>query len=102
MRWLYFKGISKSEIGAVLKVLLGPDAVSLSANTISRLKRDWAREYDGWRDADLGNELIAYIRADGVHCGLRGENEKLCAIVIVASRPWSKAVAGDQRRGERV
>ena len=45
--WLYLKGISSGEMGAALKVILGPDATGLSANTVSRLKRDWAKEYDG-------------------------------------------------------
>ncbi len=77
------KGISSGEMGAALKVLLGPDAAGLSANTVSRLKRDWAKEYDGWREAALGDEPLVYIWADGVHSGLWGENDKLCALVIV-------------------
>jgi putative transposase len=81
--WLYLKGISSGEMGAALKVLLGPDAAGLSANTVSRLKRDWATEYDGWKDAAFDDEPIVYIWADGVHSGLRGEDEKLCALVIV-------------------
>jgi len=81
--WLYLKGISSGEMGAALKVLLGPDATGLSANTVSRLKRDWAKEYDGWKDAALDDEQIVYIWADGVHSGLRGEDDKLCALVIV-------------------
>jgi len=81
--WLYLKGISSGEMGAALKVLLGPDAAGLSANTISRLKRDWAKEYDSWRDAAFDDEPIVYIWADGVHSGLRGETNKLCALVIV-------------------
>jgi transposase-like protein len=35
--WLYLKGVSSGEMGAALKVLLGPDAKGLSANTVSRL-----------------------------------------------------------------
>ena len=31
----------------------------------------------------LDDEPIVYIWADGVHSGLRGENDKLCALVIV-------------------
>ncbi|WP_442044800.1 IS256 family transposase [Pseudogemmobacter sp. W21_MBD1_M6] len=81
--WLYLKGISSGEMGAALKVLLGPDAAGLSANTVSRLKRDWAKEYDGWRAADLDDEPIVYIWANGVHSGLRGGDDKLCALVIV-------------------
>ena len=80
--WLYLKGISSGELGAALKFRLGRDAASLSANTVSCLKRDWAKECDGWRDADLDDEPIVYIWADGFHNGLRGENDKLCALVI--------------------
>jgi len=32
--WLYLKGISSGEMGAALKVLLGPDAAGLSATTM--------------------------------------------------------------------
>ena len=81
--WLYLKGISSGEMAPALKVLLGPDAKGLSANTVSRLKRDWAKEYEGWKDAALDDEPIVYIWADGVHSGLRGEDDKLCALVIV-------------------
>jgi|TARA_B110000259_G_scaffold153872_1_gene174315 putative transposase len=56
--WLYLKGISSGEMGAALKVLLGPDAAELSANAASRLKRDWAKEYDGWKDAAFDDEPI--------------------------------------------
>lgn len=41
--WLYLKGVSSGEMGSALKVLLGHDAKGLSANTVSRLKRDWAK-----------------------------------------------------------
>ena len=44
---------------------------------------EWAKEYDGRREAALDDEPLVYIWADGVHCGLRGENDKLCALVIV-------------------
>ena len=59
--WLYLKGISSGEMGAALKVLLGPDAAGLSANTVSRLKRDWAVEYDGLQRDNQG-ENPASIR----------------------------------------
>ena len=44
--WLYLKGISSGEMAPALKVLLGPEAKRLSAHTVSRLKRDWANEYE--------------------------------------------------------
>ncbi len=81
--WLYLKGVSSGEMGAALKVLLGPEAKGLSANTVSRLKRDWARDYDAWRELSLDKEPWIYIWADGVYSGLRGEQDKLCALVII-------------------
>jgi transposase-like protein len=36
--WLYLKAISSGEMAPALKVLLGPDAAGLSANSVSRLK----------------------------------------------------------------
>lgn len=81
--WLYLKGISSGEMAPALKVMLGSDATGLSANTVSRLKCDWAREYEGWKDAAFDDEPIVYIWADGVHSGLRGAEDKLCALVIV-------------------
>jgi putative transposase len=81
--WLYLKGVSSGEMDAALKVLLGPDAKGLSANTVSRLKRDWAQEYSGWREQPLDKDPWVYIWADGVYSGLRGERDKLCALVIV-------------------
>lgn len=79
----YLKGISSGEMAPALKVLLGPTVVGFSTNTVYRLKRDWATEYDGWREAKLDDAPIAYIWANGVHSGLRGENYKLCAPVII-------------------
>lgn len=90
MPWLYLKGISSSELGAALKVILGPDATGLLANTVSRLKRDWAKEYDGWKDSAFDNEPIVCIWADGICSGLRGEDDKLCTLVIVGDPACGK------------
>jgi putative transposase len=76
-------GISSGEMAPALKILTGPDAAGLSANTISRLKQNWAKEYKGWKDAELDDEPIVHIWADGVHSGLRGEADKLCTLVII-------------------
>ena len=59
--WLYLKGISTGEMGAALKMLLGPEATGFSAKTISRLKGQWAAEYDDWRKADLSREEWVYV-----------------------------------------
>lgn len=81
--WLYLKGISTGEMGAALKMLLGPDATGFSAKTISRLKGQWAAEYNDWRKADLSHDEWVYIWADGIYSGLRGTDDRLCVLVVI-------------------
>lgn len=81
--WLYLKGISSGEMSEALKVLVGPEASGLSASTVSRLKQVWAEEYRGWNNTRLDKDRWVYLWADGVYSGLRAENTKLCALVII-------------------
>ncbi len=81
--WLYLKGISTGEMGEALKLLVGADANGLSASTIARLKQVWAEEYQQWNRRRLDKEQWVYIWADGIYSGLRAEQTKLCALVIV-------------------
>ena len=81
--WLYLKGISTGEMGEALKVLVGSDAKGLSASTVSRLKQEWGQEYQQWQHKPLDKDQWVYIWADGVYSGLRSEDTKLCALVII-------------------
>ena len=81
--WLYLQGISSGNMQSALEVLLGPEARGLSANTVSRLKQQWSDEYDAWRKKDLSKDQWVYIWADGIYSGLRGEDQKLCVLVII-------------------
>jgi putative transposase len=81
--WLYLKGVSTGEMGEALKVLVGHDAQGLSASTVSRLKSEWAYEYQHWREKPLDEDRWVYIWADGIYSGLRSEKDKLCALVII-------------------
>jgi len=81
--WLYLKGISTGEMAEALKVLVGPDAAGLSASTVARLKTVWAEEYKQWRSSPLDKDKWVYIWADGIYSGLRSEDAKLCALVII-------------------
>lgn len=81
--WLYLKGVSSGEMASALEVLVGPEAQGLSASTVSRLKRTWAEEYAGWRQRRLDRDRWVYLWADGIYSGLRAEQAKLCALVIV-------------------
>ncbi len=81
--WLYLKGVSSGEMGEALKVLVGPQAQGLSASTVSRLKQVWADEYHCWCEERLDKDRWVYIWADGVYSGLRAEQTKLCALVVM-------------------
>jgi transposase-like protein len=81
--WLYLKGVSTGEMANALKCLLGPDATGFSAKTVARLKKKWAGEYTDWCKLDLGKDEWVCIWADGIYSGLRGEDHRLCALVII-------------------
>ena len=81
--WLYLKGVSSGEMGEALRVLVGPEAEGLSASTVSRLKQAWAQEYQTWSTARLDRDRWIYVWVDGVYSGLRAEQTKLCALVVI-------------------
>jgi putative transposase len=81
--WLYLKGVSSGEMGSALEVLVGSEAKGLSASTVSRLKQTWAQEYRSWNERPLDKDRWVYLWADGVYSGLRAEQAKLCALVII-------------------
>lgn len=81
--WLYLKGVSSGEMEAALTALVGPDAVGLSAASVSRLKRQWAEEYALWCRSRLDRDRWVYVWVDGIYSGLRSEETKLCALVVI-------------------
>jgi transposase-like protein len=81
--WLYLKGVSSGEMAEALKVLVGPEAEGLSASTVSRLKQVWGEQYRQWSGRRLDKDRWVYIWADGVYSGLRAEQTKLCALVVI-------------------
>ncbi len=93
--WLYLKGLSTNDFSSALTALLGKDAPGLSANTISRLKEVWKREYEQWSKRDLSNKQYAYIWADAVYFGVRLEDARQCILVIIgATAAGKKEVVG--------
>ncbi len=81
--WLYLKGISTGDMQDALAALLGSHAPGLSAAVVSRLKAQWASEYDAWQRRDLSAERWVYVWADGIYSGLRGEDDRLCLLVVI-------------------
>jgi transposase-like protein len=81
--WLYLKDISTGEMQPALEALVGPEAKGLSASTVSRLKQIWREEYVIWRQRRLNAEQWVYIWVDGIYSGLRAEQQRLCALVVI-------------------
>ena len=85
--WLYLKGISSGDLREALTVLVGEAAKGLSANVVSRLKAEGAREHTGWSRRDPTEQRYVYGWADGIHTGVREEDDpKLCLRVIIGVR----------------
>lgn len=82
--WLYLKGISSGDMREALGALLGEDAKGLSPNVVSRLKAQWADEHAKWSKRSLNDQRYVYWWADGIHSGLREEEDaRLCLLVII-------------------
>ena len=82
MPWLYLKGVSSGEMADTLRIVLGSGAEGFSASSVSRLAKQWQVECEGWKRRTI-TEPIVYVWADGVYCGLRAEDAKLCALVLI-------------------
>lgn len=76
--WLFLKAVSSGEMGATLRVLLGETAAGFSASSVSRLTHQWQAQMQQWKRRDLAQERFVYVWADGIYCGLRAQDVKLC------------------------
>ncbi len=106
--WLYLKGISTGDFSEALQALLGPDAVGLSASTITRLKAGWEQEYKDWSKRSLKSKRYVYLWADGVYFNIRLEdpgNSRQCILVLMGATTEGKkeliAVADGYRESEQ-
>ena len=80
--WLYLKGVSTGDYQEALSALLGDQAKGLSANTVSRLKKQWEDEHADWQKRDLAEQRYVYWWADGVYSNVRMD-DRLCLLVII-------------------
>src|SRR4029453_17355941 len=77
---LYLRGLSTGDFREALPTLLGDDAAGLSPNAIARLVSVWREEYATWRPRSLEDRDYVYAWVDGVHFGVRLEDERLAAL----------------------
>jgi putative transposase len=81
--WLYLHGVSTGDMREALAALVGPEAKGLSPPVVARLKQRWSQEYKAWRRKPLSKDRWVYVWADGIYSGLRAEDERLCALVLI-------------------
>jgi transposase-like protein len=117
---LYLRGLSTGDFKEGLAGLLGDDAAGLSPTAITRLTAAWQADYEAFQKRDLSDRDYVYVWADGVHFRIRLEEDRLCALVMIAVRPdgtkeliaiedgyrestesWAGVLRGLRRRGMR-
>ena len=82
---LYLHGLSSSDFAPALEGFLGSSA-GLSAATITRLTAQWQGEAKAFGDRDLSGVDYVYVWTDGIHVGVRLEEERLCLLVLIGVR----------------
>jgi len=81
--WLYLRGISSGQMQEALSVLVGSEAAGLSAPVVNRLKLKWHAEHRTWCERRLDADRWVYLWVDGIYSGVRAENQRLCALVVM-------------------
>ncbi len=81
--YAYLKGVSERDMAGVLGVVLGEGAKKLTPAVVSSLKKEWTASFDIWKKRDLSEVTFTYIYADGIYQQIRGDNPKICVLVIL-------------------
>ena len=66
---------------------MGEDAAGLSPANIARLTACWEKDYADFRQRDLTGREYVYVWVDGVHFNIRLEDDRLCTLVMIGTRP---------------
>jgi transposase-like protein len=81
--YAYLKGISERDVSSVLEVVLGEGARKLTPAVLSELKKSWTTEFNEWNRRDLSKVTFTYLFADGIYQEIRGDNPKICVLVLM-------------------
>ncbi len=71
-------------MSSVLEVVLGDGAKKLTPSVVSDLKKSWTTKFNALKKRDLSSTRFSYIYADGIYQSVRGDNPKICVLVIIA------------------
>jgi putative transposase len=82
---LYLHGLSTNDFAPALTQFLGSEA-GLSAATINRLTSQWQDEATAFNKRSLTDTDYVYCWVDGIHLGVRLEQDKVCLLVMIGVR----------------
>jgi len=83
---LYLRGLATGDFRPALEGLLGEDAAGLSPTNVARLTAGWEKEYQDFRQRELGGREYVYVWVDGVHFNIRLEDDRLCTLVMIGAK----------------
>jgi putative transposase len=86
---LYLHGLSCKDFVPALEQFLGSSA-GLSASAITRLTEAWQEEYRRFAERDLSGADYVYAWVDGIHFGVRLDQDRVCTLVIIGVRADGK------------
>ena len=78
---LYLHGLSSRDFVPALEEFFGSGA-GLSASAITRLTEAWQEEYRRFAGRDLSGADFVYLWADGIHFGVRLDNDRVGGLVL--------------------
>jgi transposase-like protein len=86
---LYLHGLSSKDFVPALEEFFGSGA-GLSAPVITRLTTAWQEECRRFAERDLSGADYVYIWVDGIHFGVRLDQDRVCTLVIIGVRADGK------------
>jgi putative transposase len=86
---LYLPGLSGKDFVPALEEFSGSSA-GLSASAITRLTEAWQEECRRFAERDLSGVDYGCIWADGIHFGVRLDNDRVCTLVVIGVRADGK------------
>jgi len=86
---LYLHGLSSRDFVPALEEFFGSSA-GLSASAVTRLTEAWQEEYRRFAARDLSGADYVYAWVDGIHFGVRLDQDRVCTLVIIGVRADGK------------
>jgi transposase-like protein len=79
---LFIEGLATRDFEPALRFLVGAEA-PLSPSSISRLNKQFKKDYEAWLARDLARLKVVYVWADGIYLKAGIADEKLCVLVMI-------------------